>query len=314
MQELRLGEVIRRRREELNISQEALCEGLCSVAALSRFETGRQGLSFKRVTTLLERLGLPHEQYSVLLNEEELALETAEREARCASVLVDRVGAEERPLVLAQFREKLAALEALGPDNPFICQCSLSLRAATGDENGPYSPDRRLSMLLEAIRLTVPKFDLERISLGPYSAEELRLINQLAVTYIRTKEYEKALHIYHMALEYLEANGQRLRQYSALRAYLCYNYGRALCGMGRWQEALDIAALGRQSCVESARYHVLASILCLQAECHFYLGNKQESMEMYYQAHYVLKATGDQYNLQLLDAEAEERLGLTFPF
>lgn len=314
MQELRLGEMVRRRREELNINQEQLCEGLCSVTALSRFENGRSDLSFKRVAALLERLGMPHERYSVLLTEGEEALEAAEREARYASVRLEWAGEAERPMAWAQFREKLAALEALGPDNPFVRQCSLSLRATTGDEDGPYSPDCRLSMLLEAIRLTMPRFDLEHIGLGPYSAEELRLIMQIAVTYTEAEQYEEAVDVYRAAIEYLEANGQRLRQYHFLLSSYMYGYSRVLCLMQRWQESLDMSSRAIYACKESGRYHVLAYALWLQAECHFYLGKREKSMELYHRAHHILKATEDEYNLSALDAEAKERLGITFLF
>ena len=39
MNEFKLGTYIRKRREELGISQEELCEGFCSVPNLSRIET-----------------------------------------------------------------------------------------------------------------------------------------------------------------------------------------------------------------------------------------------------------------------------------
>lgn len=85
MKELRLGEVVRRRRKEMNIPQERLCAGICSRSTLSRFENGSFSLSYKRVSALLQRLGLPDGRLYLLMSEDELALETAEREARCAS-------------------------------------------------------------------------------------------------------------------------------------------------------------------------------------------------------------------------------------
>ena len=51
-------------------------------------------------------------------------------------------------------------------------------------------------MLLEAVRLTVPQFDLERAGLGPYSGEELRLIMLIANTYTAGQRYEEAERVY----------------------------------------------------------------------------------------------------------------------
>ena len=205
-------------------------------------------------------------------------------------------------------------MESLEADNPFIQQCSLSLRAGAGTEKGPYSFDEQLAMLLKALRLTVPWFELANVSLGPYSTEEIRLIEQIAGIYAEKGQYEDAGRIYRAILEYLEANAYCLPQYSVLRAWATYGYSRTLRLMGRFQEALDMAASGLRCCVESGHYVTLAYLLWLQANCHHSLGNTQKCTEFLYQAHYVLKATGDEYQLPLLDADAKKWCGITFPF
>ena len=312
MQELRLGEMVRRRREELNINQGDLCEGLCDRSVLSRFENGHQVLSRKRVVALLQRLGLPDGRFYALLSEDELALEEAEREARNASVALGRASATERGAAWARFREKLAALEALGPDNPFIRQCSLSLRAIYGTEEGPYPFEERLGMQLEALRLTVPRFDLEHIGLGPYSAEELRLIKQIASTYTEAGRYEEAVGIYRMALEYLDVNGQRLPQYSYLKPIYAAGCGNALSRMGRYQEALEITEEGLLASMESERYHEVATLLWVQAYCRYCMGEREKCISLYRQVHYMLAATRDMARLRYLDEENKKILGIEF--
>ena len=42
MQNYRLGDYIRQRRQELNLTQEQVCAGICEPVTLSRFENGRQ--------------------------------------------------------------------------------------------------------------------------------------------------------------------------------------------------------------------------------------------------------------------------------
>lgn len=54
-----IGGLIRRRREELGLSQTRLCEGLCSCSTMSRIETGEQMPAFRLLMKLLDRLGLP---------------------------------------------------------------------------------------------------------------------------------------------------------------------------------------------------------------------------------------------------------------
>lgn len=49
MQNYRLGDYIRQRRQELNLTQEQVCAGICEPVTLSRFENGRQTPSRTRI-------------------------------------------------------------------------------------------------------------------------------------------------------------------------------------------------------------------------------------------------------------------------
>lgn len=66
MNEFRLGTYIKKRREELDLKQEELCIGLCSVSNLSRIENGQQDPSRRLAQQLLDRLGLPDDRFTAL--------------------------------------------------------------------------------------------------------------------------------------------------------------------------------------------------------------------------------------------------------
>ncbi len=314
MTEISIGEMFCRKRKELKISQRQLCEGICNPATLSRFEQGKLTLSNRRMRTMLQRMGLPDDRFYALLSKDEIELEAAEREARSASVALQRASMKDRPAAWQRFRKALGNLESLEPNDPFIRQCSLSLRATLGTEEGPYSFEERLAMQMEAIRLTVPRFDLTHAAYGPYSAEELRLIEQIAGTHSYGALFEKAVAISRAVLEYLDVHAYRLPQYSLLRTSAIYNCSSTLRRMECFQEALDMAESGWRGCVESGNYVSLAYFLWFQANCHHSLGNTTKCRELLYQAHYVLKATGDEYQLPLLDADAKKWCDITFPF
>ena len=57
MNEFEIGTYIKKRRLELGMSQEKLCEGLCSVPNLSRIENNQQDPSRSLTRQLFERLG-----------------------------------------------------------------------------------------------------------------------------------------------------------------------------------------------------------------------------------------------------------------
>lgn len=62
MEEFKLGTYIKKHREELGMSQEDLCGGLCAVSTLSRIENNQQDPSRRLTMSLLERLGLPRDK------------------------------------------------------------------------------------------------------------------------------------------------------------------------------------------------------------------------------------------------------------
>ena len=58
-----VGEVIRRTRESLGMTQEELCEGICDVVTLSRIENGRNTPSRANFELLMERMGRSGKKY-----------------------------------------------------------------------------------------------------------------------------------------------------------------------------------------------------------------------------------------------------------
>ena len=63
----RLGDIIRMNRRALSITQEELCDGICSVETLSRMETGKQNPGRDIYELLMERMGRIRERaYSML--------------------------------------------------------------------------------------------------------------------------------------------------------------------------------------------------------------------------------------------------------
>jgi len=63
MDNILFGEIIKDRREELNMSQDELCEGILDRTALSRIENGKAECRKYVAEVLLERLNLPMDFY-----------------------------------------------------------------------------------------------------------------------------------------------------------------------------------------------------------------------------------------------------------
>ncbi|MCD7822757.1 MAG: helix-turn-helix domain-containing protein [Oscillospiraceae bacterium] len=58
MDKIEIGSLIKTCREDKNITQEELCNGICTASTLSRIESGKFNSNTSILARLLERLGL----------------------------------------------------------------------------------------------------------------------------------------------------------------------------------------------------------------------------------------------------------------
>lgn len=307
MKQFSIGEVIRQRRIELGLTQEELCEGIYEPPTMSRIETGRQTPSRTKLNVLLQRLGLPDDRYYALLSDNEVQIADLQKEIVSCNVL----GKQEKGLEMIEKLEKIA-----DPQDTTIQQFILRSKVILGKpENGeikPYSFDKKLEMLFQAIRLTTPKFNIEEIDRGLYGLDEVKVINQIALTYSGNDEHKKAIDIYYQLLRYIKKHFQNILQSGGLLPLVCYNYSRQLDLVGRYEDALEIAKLGWQSCIQYGQYAVLPETLEIMAESYYFLGLKDKSKEFYYLAYYTSKAIGNIKEVNDINKSAKEYLDIEF--
>lgn len=311
MRQVLLGEVIKARRKAMWLTQEQLCEGICEPVTLSRIENGRQNPSYNKVKALLQRLDLPDDRYTALLTYNEQELEDRKTKVKlCAAEFWD-AAAEEKP------RRREAALKALAdleeivePDDNLTRQYAAGVRVHLGKEDGPYTLEEKLDLLLNAIRLTIPHFDLERIDQFLYSEEELDLTAQVAVAYALAKQSKQAIDLYRQLFDYIQAHQQNVTRYASDLGFVAFNYSRELMVDGNYCAAVEIAEIGRQVCTKYAKYHSLAGILSVLANCYSHLNQKERSGELYFLAYSLYKIVGNENNIEHLRNDARDTLNL----
>lgn len=304
MKKLFVGEVIRKRRMELGLKQYELCEGICEPVTMSRLETGKQTPSYNKLKTILQRLGLPDDQCYMLLSKNEMLISDLQTEITSCNVLKD----PERGLPKIEELEKIVE-----PDDTLTRQFILRSKASLGKkENGqivPYTLNEKLDILFEAIRLTAPNFDIDSIHEGLYSIDEVKVINQIATVYSNLKQHKKAIDIYYQLLRYIKKHFQNILQSGGLLPLVCYNYARELDLVKRYEDALEIAQLGWQACIQYGQYRNLPVIIALMAECYHFLNDDNKSIEYYRQAYYIHKAIGNEKNIEVIMSETKKYFG-----
>ncbi len=314
MEQVFLGEYIRQRRKDLKLTQQQLCEGICEPMTVSRLERGTQTPSYHTISTLLQRLGLPGNRYFALLSKNEADMDALQKEILADEIQFARSAKEDRPAIRRQALEKIEKLEQhMAPEDWITRQYILSAKASLGGPEGPYSPEERLTMLLEAIRLTVPRFDLENIGLLRYSMEETKIINQIASTYSQAGQKRTALNIYRQLLQYIGEHDRELAGFAGHYTMVAHNYAINLALEKRYGESMEVAEEGCRVCVRYGNYQFLPGFSAILAECFYFTGNLEQSKEYYFQAYYLYKAVGDRRNLEIMRREMKERLGVSPP-
>lgn len=303
MQNFFLGEYIRQRRLDLGLTQEEVCAGICEPVTLSRIENGKQTPSRTRINAILQRLDLPDDRYYALLTKDELEIEALKKEIVACSV-TQRT---------AEGFEKLARLEQMAqPDDQLTQQFILRSQALLGNLDGRYTAQAQIELLMQAIQLTVPNFNIEELEEHLYVRDEIKIINQMANAYSCAGDNKKAADIFYQLLKYIRKHFRETITSTGLLPVVLFNYARALDLCGRYEEGAQFAKEGKEACVEYGHYQALAGCLGVYAECCHFIGKDKESAKAYRQAYYLWEVTGDQRNLAITKEEAKKYLNLEF--
>ena len=136
----------------------------------------------------------------------------------------------------------------------------------------------------------------------------------LARTLSMEGKREEAIDLYRRLLQHIEENGRDLEDFPGLFCLIAHNYAINLGLAGRYPEALKLAEQGQQVSVRYGSYLFLPGFLATQAECQFFLGEREKSADLYTKAGYLLKIIENQRDLDALRKEMYEHLKMDLPF
>ena len=287
MQGYNIGYYIKRIRQEKGISQEALYKGLCSRSTIHRIESGKQQPTMFTAIHLLQRLGLDENSFLVPLGPQDFEICNLKKE----------IVALNAQFQFEQALERIDRLEKLvAPKEKLAQQFLLRSRALAGywqdGKRLPYDYPTQRRMLLDALDITHPDFDLEKIERCLLSIEDIKSLNQIAITYSETGDRRFAIRIYEQLLRY---PGQNLLNIDALLSVvpmLHYNCSRLLGLEKRFEEELEVAQTGYEICVKYNKARMMGGLLLNMACALHELGRQEESKQVFvdsYYAHRLMK-------------------------
>lgn len=315
MREILIGEYIKNRRLDLGLTQEQVCEGVCTAATLSRLENNKQTPSRSIINALLNRLGLPDDRFFALVSENESKIEALKKNIRANQIQFEKAANENRFQMREQALKKLAQLEKIIEDDDAITQqYILTTKIALGTPNGPYSFSKQLDMLTDAIQLTIPWFEISKLDHFRYNMAETQIVNQIARAYSKAGKRKEAIDIYSRLLRCIEKNDRELAGYAGQFCLVAHNYAINLALNNQYEKAIEIAERGRVIGVKNGDYLFLPGFLAIQAECYYFMGEPEKSAKRYFQACYLYEVTDDEHNFAIIQRELYEHLGLRLPY
>lgn len=309
MQEYLIGEVLRKRRLELGLTQAELCEGICEPSTLSRIENGSQTPCRRKLIVLLQRLGLPENRYYALIDNNEVKI----------SELQAQINASELTRNFEKGLGQIATLEKIiSNDDVLSQQFIIRAKAAFGvlqnNQIVPYPFEEKLQMLFTALYLTIPHFDLNKIEEGLYGIEELKIISQIALAYSDAGQRALAINIYHQLVNYIHNHLSELYQIAPVAILIYYNYSRTLCFEKRFYESIAVGTLGLDLSLKTRHSTYLGNLLFYVAYCSYELGQFSKSRDYFRFSYFAHRLMSDNINMARSQRALEELFNTTIDY
>ena len=223
-----LGFIIKNRREELQLSQEELADGICSVSTLSRIENGDRIPSKNNYEMLMQRLGYSAISMDYFTDKTDFIMHELKFKIRHAYI-------EEDFTLCRQLLEEFCDLpgERNHVDTQFIAlyDTILNKRVVLWEET--------LERLEAALRLTCPKYGKD-FAPKVLSYEEIVILNNIALCYKAMEQRPRAIELFYTVKNYYDRQISSPEEALRTQPMILYNLSSALGLEGRYDECIAV--------------------------------------------------------------------------
>lgn len=297
-----VGEVIRKERKAQKISQEELCDGICTPSWLSKVESGASTPTIALFEALMQRLGKNSSQYVYFKGDKEMEIERTKYDIRNAYTTHNKDDAIKLYELLKELSGKNSKL-----DQQFILLYEILLFKNT-DKNA----EEKLALFWKALNYSIEDFKFEEIMDYLLSKDELIILNNIALNTHAIGEREKAIEYLKHMKTYLENPkfdyGEKRRTYPTV----IYNLAKWIGLESSYWESLGLCDLGIEFCIKSNSLRVFPSLLFMKGYSLIELGLLKEGEIVLRQSYHLLKAMKFNHLAEICENHAAEKLGLKF--
>lgn len=278
-----IGNLIKERREELNISQSSLCRGICNPATLSRIENGSCISNKQVIYHLLERLGFYQMTIEDICSESDYKIAQMIIKARRLYVL-------EKFDEAADLVDKLSEdYENLSPTNRRFCDTMNTLMLR---KKKIIDPAQALVNYEKILRETCPRYSINNLP-QIMDHDEITLLNCISNCYYNMGRSDISIKILYHIKDFHERG--IIDDVESIRSLpmILYNLSKFLGLAGKYDECIEICEhsinkqilSGRNRCLPKTMYNLAWSLVRRRGE-----GDLEYARETILNAYYTSKA------------------------
>ena len=223
-----LGYIIKNRREELQLSQEDLADGICSVSTLSRIENGERIPSKNHYEMLMQRLGYSAISMDYFTDKQDFLIHELKFKIRHAYIEKE----------FGQCRRLLEKLTSLTGERSTIDTQFISLYDTLLNDNA-LSAAETLERLEAALRLTCPKYGKDFVP-KVLSYEEIIILNNIAINYEAVGKRPRAIELLYAIKNYYDRQISSAEESLRTQPMILYNLSANLGMAGRYDECIAV--------------------------------------------------------------------------
>lgn len=280
---IQAGYAIKSERERKGITQEELCENICSVSTLSRIEHGEKFPGRDRIISLLEKLGINTDYVVEYETAEEMEFAKEEEKIRDGIIKKD----------YKEVRDACDELKKKYRINPlrnqrlliYECICIIYNKDYSFESDTEVSTEKKI---LEAIKITYPDYNEKSILRRMLTDTEVRAINLHACVKYRNGQLISAIRILNNLIDALDRANDITEFRNNLYPMLFCNLSKWYIKLERYMEAGDAIEKGINLCESTGRYRTLPLFICYRAYVKRCEGKTDDEVRNEYLKAYVL--------------------------
>jgi transcriptional regulator with XRE-family HTH domain len=247
----RLGDTVRMARKSLGITQEQLCEEICSVETLSRIENGSQTPTRDTYELLMERMGrIRSRAYSMLSVSDLKVLE----KMKLFEDYIKRYDFIRADYILDEIR---ASIGGSTLDKQFLYRAE----SLVNYHLNRISAEDYYKGFLKAIKLTIPRFTSVSLSKWPLSFNEAMLLINISIAHAEAKDYKKAIKLIKEVYTAMKQSYMEEEQRAILMVTIVANLSKWYGLVNRYNKAIEVIREGLNICKSYKLGNVLPNLL-----------------------------------------------------